>query len=187
MKKRIEVSCLTDAEALAQLQAGDQRALEYFIDRYGSYVGTIVNSVLQGSMGREDVEEVSSDVFVTLWKSAEKLLPLNLKGYLSRVARSLALRKLREKRLELPLEEDILLLEEDSLIEKLDQEERDRRVREAVLSMPEPDRELFLRHYYYGQSVAVIAEKTSMNPSTIKTRLRRGRERLRQHLTGWKP
>lgn len=178
---------MTDAKALKQLQAGDQRALEYFIDRYGSYVGTIVNSVLQDSMRREDVEEVSSDVFVTLWKSAEKLLPLNLKGYLSRVARSLALRKLREKRLELPLEEDILLFEEDSLIEKLDQEERDRRVRVAVLSMPEPDRELFLRHYYYGQSVAVIAAKMSMNPSTIKTRLRRGREKLRQHLTEWKP
>ena len=135
-------------------------------------------------MSREDVEEVTADVFVTFWKSAENLLPLNLKGYLSRVARSLALRKLREKTQELPLEEDVLFIEEDSLIEKLDQEERDRRVREAVLSMTQPNQEIFLRHYYYCQSIAIIAEKMKMNPSTIKTRLRRGREKLRQHLTG---
>ena len=178
---------MTDAKALTQLQAGDQQALEWFIEKYGNYVGTVVNSVLQDHMSREDVEEVTADVFITFWKSAEKLFPLNLKGYLSRAARSLALRKLRERSQELPLEEDILSVEEDTLIEKLDQEERDRRVREAVLSMTQPDQEIFLRHYYYCQSIPVIAEKMQMNPSTVKTRLKRGREKLRQHLTGFEP
>ena len=178
---------MTDGKALKQLQAGDQQAVEWFIERYSGYVGAVVNSILQGKMSQADVEEVTADVFVTLWKSAQKLVPLNLKGYLSRVARSLALRKLRERSQELPLEEDILVLEEDSLIEKLDQEERDRLVREAVISMPQPDREIFLRFYYYCQSIPVIAEKMQMNPSTVKTRLRRGREKLRQHLTGLKP
>ena len=177
--------CLTDAKALTQLQSGDQQALEWFIDRYGNYVGTVVNSVLQNCMSREDVEEVAADVFVTFWKSAKNLLPINLKGYLSRVARSLALRKLREKTQELPLEEDVLFIEENSLIERIDQEQRDQRVRETVLSMTQPDREIFLRHYYYCQSIAVIAEKMKMNPSTIKTRLKRGREKLRQYLTGY--
>ncbi len=176
---------MTDAKALTQLQSGDQQALEWFIDKYGNYVGTVVNSVLQNCMSREDVEEVAADVFVTFWKSAKNLLPINLKGYLSRVARSLALRKLREKTQELPLEEDVLFIEEDSLIERIDQEQRNQRVREAVLSMTQPDREIFLRHYYYCQSIAVIAEKMKMNPSTIKTRLKRGREKLRQYLTGY--
>ena len=57
-------------------------------------------------------------------------------------------------------------------------------MREAVLSLPQPDREIFLRFYYDCQSIPVIAEKLRMNPSTVKTRLRRGRERLRQQLTG---
>ncbi len=177
---------MTDAKALAQLQTGDQQALEWFIDRYSAYVGTIVNNILQDSMGQADVEEVTADVFVTLWKSAAKLLPLNLKGYLGRVARSLALQKLRERTQELPLDEDILVLEEDSLIDKLDQEARDRIIREAVLAMPQPDREIFLRFYYYCQTISVIAEKMDMNPSTVKTRLKRGREKLREHLTGLK-
>ena len=184
-RRESKVRYLTDAKALLQLQSGDQQALEWFIDKYGNYVGTVVNSVLKDRMGHEDLEEVTSDVFVTFWKSAEKLIPMNLKGYLSRVARSLAIRKLRERSQELPLEEDILFFEEDTLIEKIDQEERDRLVREAVLSMKQPDQEIFLRHYYYCQSVSVIAEKMKMNPSTIKTRLMRGREKLRQHLTGF--
>ena len=173
---------MTEAKALALLQKGDQQALAWFIDRYSAYVGAIVNSILQGSMSRADVEEVTADVFVTLWKGAEKLVPLNLKGYLSRVARSLALQKLRERKQELPLEEDILILPEDSLIERLDREQRNLLVRRAVLALTQPDREIFLRHYYYCQSVAVIAERLQMNPSTVKTRLRRGREKLRQHL-----
>ena len=184
--KRIEVRCLTDEKALAQLQCGDPQALEWFIDRYSAYVGTIVNNILQSSMSRADVEEVTADVFVTLWKSAGTLRPLNLKAYLGRVARSLALQKLRKRTQELPLDEDILVLEEDSLIEKLDQETQDRVVREAVLSMPQPDREIFLRFYYYCQRIPVIAQQLDMNPSTVKTRLKRGRDKLREHLTGSK-
>lgn len=177
---------MTDSKALKLLQAGNQQALEWFIDSYSGYVGTIVNSVLQSSMSQADVEEVTADVFVTLWKNAERLLPLNIKGYLSRVSRSLALRKLRERKQELSLEEDILILEEDSMIEMLDREQRDELVREAVLSMTQPDKEIFLRFYYYCQSVSVIAEKMGMNQSTVKTRLKRGREKLRQHLIGFK-
>ena len=177
---------MTDSKALKLMQAGNQQALEWFIDRYSNYVGTIVKSVLQDSMSQADVEEVTADVFVTLWKNVERLFPLNIKGYLSRVSRSLAMRKLREKKQELNLEEAVLILEEDSLIEKLDRKQRDELVREAVLSMTQPDREIFLRFYYYCQSVTVIAEKMQMNPSTVKTRLKRGREKLRQHLTGFK-
>ena len=173
---------MTDAEALRRLQAGDQQALEWFIDRYSAYVGAVVNSVLQSSMSRADVDEVTADVFVALWRSAGRLIPMNLKGWLSRVARSLALRKLREQSRDLPLEEDVLVLEEDPLIERLDREQRDRLVREAVSAMPQPDREIFLRHYYYCQSTSTIAEKMRMNVSTVKTRLRRGREKLRQRL-----
>ena len=175
---------MNDTKALKLLQSGEPQALEWFIDRYGSYVGTIVKNVLQNSMSQADVEEVTADVFVTLWKSAERLLPLNIKGYLSRVSRSLALRKLRERKDELCLDEAILILDEDSLIERLDREQRDALVRQAVLSMPQPDREIFLRFYYYCQNIPLIAEKMQMNPSTVKTRLRRGREKLRQNLTG---
>lgn len=174
-----EVKRVNEAKALALLKKGDEEALSWFIDKYSNYVGTIVNNILQGSMTHEDVEEVTSDVFVTLWQSAEKLYPLNLKGYLSRVARSLSMQKLRDKAAELPLDEDILILDDDSEFDRLAREDRDEMVRKAVYAMPQPDKEIFLRFYYYCQSVSVIADQMKMNPSTVKTKLRRGRERLR--------
>ena len=89
------------------------------------------------------------------------------------------MQKLRDKATELPLDEDILILDDDSEFDRLAQEDQDNMVRNAVYSMPQPDKEIFLRFYYYCQSVSVIAKQMQMNPSTVKTKLKRGRERLR--------
>ncbi len=88
---------MNDAKALALLKSGDQDALEWFIDKYSAYVGTVVKSIILSSMTQEDVEEVTADVFATLWRSAEPLIPLNLQRYLSRVAPSLSMQRLRER------------------------------------------------------------------------------------------
>ncbi len=185
-KMNFEVRRLNDAKALALLKSGDQEALAWFIDKYSAYVGTVVNSILSGAMSHEDVEEVTADVFVTLWRSADNLIPLNLKGYLSRVARSLSMQKLRERFEVLPLDEDILILDEDSVFDSLEREDQDQVIRKLVYSMPQPDKEIFLRFYYYCQTVSVIANQMQMNPSTVKTKLKRGRERLRYYLSNIK-
>ena len=109
---------MNEAKALNLLKSGDQEALEWFIDRYSAYVGTVVSNILKDSMSHEDIEEVTADVFVTLWSSAANLYPLNIKGYLSRVARSLSMQKLRDKVSELPLDEDILILDDDTEFER---------------------------------------------------------------------
>lgn len=56
-------------------------------------------------------------------------------------------------------------------------------VRRAVDALLPPDREIFLRHYYYVQTVEEISAVMDLNPSTVKTRLRRGREKLKNSLT----
>ena len=173
---------MNEAKALALLKQGEEGALEWFIDKYSAYVGTVVSNFLKEDMTYADIEEVTADVFVTLWKSAQKLYPLNLKGYLSRVARSLSMQKLRERVNSLPLDEDIIIIDDDSPFDGLAQEEQDNIVRQAVLAMPMPEREIFLRFYYYNQGVSVISEQMGINLSTVKTKLRRGRESLRQHL-----
>ena len=52
-------------------------------------------------------------------------------------------------------------------------------VREAVLGLEAVDRNIFLRHYFWGQGVRQIAQEMDMNESTVKSRLKRGREKLR--------
>lgn len=63
-----------------------------------------------------------------------------------------------------------------------EQRERTRMVREAVDSMEPVDREIFLRHYFWHQPVAQIAGEMGKNVPAIKSRLARGREKLRKIL-----
>ena len=50
---------------------------------------------------------------------------------------------------------------------------------QAVLSLEPTDREIFLRHYFWRQGVGQTSEELHMNPSTVKSRLKRGREKLK--------
>ena len=178
MKKEI------DEKLLASLQAQDPKGLEEAIRRYSPYVAGVIRRVL-GQLGtREDLEELSSDVFVALWKSAGTLREnSNLKLWLGVVARNRALKHLRSLRLELPLDDGLLpadLQQEPSRF--WERQEEARQVRQAVLSMEPPDQDIFLRHYFWRQSVDRIAGELNMNPSTVKSRLKRGREKLRNKL-----
>ena len=67
--------------------------------------------------------------------------------------------------------------------EDVERGEERRLVRQAVDSLPEEDREVFLRHYYYAQSVQEISRTMALNESTVKTKLRRGRMKLKEKVT----
>ncbi len=153
--------------------------MAWFIDRYSSYVHTVVGNLIGQSMSYADIEEVDADVFGAMWMRAQQVRTGSVKSWLGSVARNAAKNKLRELGQELPLEDDEIALECATPETEVERREQQRLVREAVLSMCWPEREIFLRHYYYGQKVSVIAEEMTMNLSTVKTHLRRGREKLR--------
>lgn len=167
---------------LERLRQGDLRALDESIRRYGRYVSAVVSNIIGASMTLQDVEEVVSDVFFDLWRQSPQVREGHLKGFLSRVARNKAINKLRQQKQELSLEEDELFLTQpgqEPLEETMSQRERARAVRRALERMEEQDREIFLRHYYYCQTVSAIALELGLNPSTVKSRLARGRQKLK--------
>ena len=174
---------MNEARTLKELQRGSEEALGWFIDRYTPYVSTVIGNLIGQSMSRADIEEVCADVFVALWQSAGKLRAESVKSWLGCVARNRAKNKLRELGQDLPLEDDLVLVSDATPETEVERREQQRAVRSAVLSMEQPEREIFLRHYFYGQKVPVIAGEMEMNPSTVKTHLRRGREKLRRVLT----
>ena len=65
----------------------------------------------------------------------------------------------------------------------VEQAEEQQLVRKAIQSLPEQDQEIFLRYYYYAQTIQEISLSMAINESTIKTRLRRGRAKLKEILT----
>ena len=177
---------MNEADLLRALRAKDPAALEKLMDKYIPYISAIVWNFLRHSMSREDAEEVVSDVFLTAWNRASEIHPNALKPWLAAVARNKARQKLREAGCDLTLEEDVLgFADEDTPEGHYSRQEEAQAVRRAVDSLGEPDREIFLRHYWYAQSVAAISEQMALNPSTIKTKLRRGRQRLEEMLKKW--
>lgn len=173
---------LTEATALLRLQHGKEDALAWFIDKYTGYVCTVIRYIIGASMSEEDVEETASDVFLILWQQADCLTLDSIRPWLGGVARNKARQKLRARGLTLPLEDDLIAADGADLETLLEQADRDRIVREAVLRMEPTDREIFLRYYYHGQPVAVIAREMKLAVSTVKSRLHRGREKLRSCL-----
>lgn len=171
---------------LRKLKTGDPSALEAVMDGYISYVSTVVWNILRYASSVEDAEEVVSDVFLAAWDQAQQIQPGCLKAWLGAVARHKAKSKLRQAGKELPLEEDILELPDENTPDAIVQRaEEQRLVRKAVAQMEPPDREIFLRHYYYAQTVEEIAREMDMKEGTIKTKLRRGRMRLKTILQRW--
>lgn len=172
---------MTEATALKKLKDGSEEALVWFIEVYTPYVTTIIHNILGDYMDMSDVEEVAADVFYKLWEHAGTVH--SPKGFLGTVARNLAKNKCREIGFDLPLEEQILVVDGETPETRIEQKELSRAVKRAVLEMPQPDREIFLRFYYYCQTMEAISADMGINLSTVKTKLRRGRIRLRGVLT----
>lgn len=177
---------MREERILQKLRQQDPQALEALMDRYIPYVSAIVWNILQAAMPKEDAEEVVSDVFLAAWNQSDEIQPGFAKAWLGAVARNKAKNKLRQMGQTLPLEEDVLELpDEQTPVNVAERKEEQRLVRRAIDSLGNPDREIFLRHYYYTQTVSRISREMHLNPSTVKTKLSRGRQRLKTLLMRW--
>lgn len=177
---------MNDIALLRRIRTKDPSALEKLMDKYIPYASAITWNILGASMTREDAEEVVSDVFLAVWNQAGEIHPHALKQWIGAVSRNKARQKLRSAGFDMPLEEDILEIPgEDTPEGVMTREEEARLVRQAVEEMEEPDREIFLRHYWFAQTVSQIGQQMRINESTIKTKLRRGRHRLKATLQKW--
>ena len=145
--------------------------MERAIDRFTPYVSAVVVRVLAGRGAREDVEELTADVFLALWAHAGELNPeQGLRPWLGAVARNRAADWLRTHKEAAPLPE-------------AERREWAARLWDAVEGLDEPDRTLFLRYYYYGDKLKDIARALGLTQTAAKQRLFRGRKALRDTLT----
>ena len=161
---------------LRAVRRGSERALGQIMDRYAAYICVVIRSTVGDSLRREDIEETASDVFFALWEKADSVE--KLKPWLGATARNRAKNKLRDVQDTLPLDEARLTEAyemDDVLISQGEQEV----VKSAILGMENPDRDIFLRHYYEAQTAAAIGLAIGMTESAVKQRLVRGRKKLR--------
>ena len=177
---------MEDSKLIRSIKLGRRGALDRAIGQYSGYAAAVARGVLGPQASREDLEEIVADVFVALWRSAARLDETRpLKSYLAAIARNAAVDRLRRQRSEEPLPADDLLAADDAEGPEAQtlRREQAETLRRLLLEMAADDREIFVRFYYYRQTVHEIASVMERNESTVKARLARGRARLRDKLT----
>ena len=172
-----------EEKLLAGLKKRKHGSLEKTIDLYTPYVTVIVYNVVGAAMSKEDIEEVVSDTFLSLWKSAATLNSEKgcIRSYLAAIARNRAKNKLRTIHTHEEINENIVSAYKTP---QEDIEEREKRalILELIKSLGEPDCEIFLRYYYYEEKISKIADITGLHVSTVKTKLSRGRKKIKEFL-----
>lgn len=173
---------VNEKQILKALRRSDSAALEQVIVQYTPYVFAIASNILSHALPQEDVEETVSDVFCSLWYSRKQVEPGKLKPYLAAITRNSAKSRLRRMKLAEPLEDDLLVLAlpgpEDGVLAL----ELKDACREAVDSLGQPDSEIFMRRYFLYQKTGDIAQALGLNDNTVRSKLSRGREKLKEHL-----
>ena len=178
---------LNEKRTLKALRRGEPAALSEIIRQYTPYVYAIARNILSPALPPEDIEETVSDVFCALWYSRDGLESGKLKSWLAVTARNAARDRLRRLRLIHPLDEDMLDISLPDMEQALAERELAAACREAVDSLGEPDREIFQRRYFLYQKTEDIAREMGLGHSAVRSRLMRGRTKLREYLEerGW--
>ena len=174
-----------ETEMLAEkLIEGDENALEAIIDRFTPLVSTIVFNLAKGALNTADIEELTADTFVTLWYNREKVQTDKLKGFICCIAKNKTKNKLKAVFRHQIINIDEMDYEDGLVVsDEIENKIITETLREALDIIGEPDKEIIIRHYYYYQPSTEISEKMGMKSETVKSRIKRAREKLRMILT----
>jgi RNA polymerase sigma factor (sigma-70 family) len=177
---------LTDTEIIKKVLAGEQAIFAQLVQRYQSYVFTLV---LRFTDNREDAEEISQDVFVKAYRSlADFRGDAKFSTWLYTIVRTSCITFLRKKRLHttsLDGERTSLQLENrDSgfTANAIEQKSKHAMVNAAIRMLSPDDTQILTLFYKGEQSLGEIGRVMGLDPNTIKVKLHRARNRLREKM-----
>lgn len=181
--KRMGGIDVIEKKLLKGIQHGDIKSYELIIDQYSAYIAKVVKTVGGESLMSQDIEEICADIFIKLWTDSHKIkITCSLKSYLAKMARNRTIDVLRKKNREcsIPLEEDELngVVLESTIENTLLRKEQYKLLEAMIYKLKEPDREIFIRRYFYMEQIKSIANRLGLNPSTVMTKLSRTKKKL---------
>ncbi|MCI8803190.1 MAG: sigma-70 family RNA polymerase sigma factor [Oscillibacter sp.] len=176
---------MEDREIIALYWARSEDAIRQTAQKYTPYCCSIIRRVLGD--GR-DAEECLSDTWLGAWNAMPPRRPARLPAFLGRIARNTALDRYdynsaqRRSGFETALEELAECVSGTPMEERLDARQLGEAVSRYLDGVSPAVRLVFLRRYWYCDSIAELAAATGFTQSKIKSMLRRTRQGLRTYL-----
>jgi RNA polymerase sigma factor (sigma-70 family) len=177
---------LPDNELIALVLKGDQQAYKVLVDRYQSYIFTLAYRLMQS---REDAEEVAQDVFVKAYRSlADFKGGSKFSTWLYTIAHNTGITYLRKKK------QKILAIDDEATFTQLENQESDFKanqvedkskkamVNRAIEMLAPEDAQIITLFYKGDQSLDEIATVMGMETNTVKVRLFRARQKLKEKM-----
>ncbi len=179
---------MQDQEIIDLYNKRDEQAIVQTESKYGSYCMSIAQNILQNM---QDSEECVNDTWLHTWNSIPPAQPNNLRTYLGKITRNLSFNRYemrnRQKRgggeVLVALDEigQVASAEAD-LAAHIERQEFARILNAFLWSLPERDCSIFIRRYYYVESVDEIAERFALSKAAVFKILSRARIKLRTAL-----
>jgi len=172
---------------LEQVASGDVAAVQQCIDRYGGLVWSLARRLVPR---QADAEDAVQEVFIALWKSAERFDPSVAEEttFVAMIARRRFIdwRRRLARRIDgtqsIPIEE-VDVASAASNHDNVDVRDEAARAADAITQLRLEQQEVLRLAVYDGWSHQRIADHLQMPLGTVKTHVRRGLIRLRELLT----
>lgn len=177
---------MDDKAIIAGLTSRIEDTLTILAQRFGRSLQHLAVNILGNN---HDAEECVNDTYLALWNAIPPAKPDPLAGYVMRTCRNLALKKLRDNtaqkrdsRYDLSLDELAEALSGGTLEQIIEGKELGRAIDQFLYTINKENRILFLRRYWFGDSVQTIAKMRGMTENSVSVRLNRIRSKLRNYL-----
>ena len=178
---------MRDQEIVSLFFNRSEQAITELNLKYGKTIKNIAWNILNNP---QDVEECTNDTYLQVWNRIPPTKPDSLSAYVCRIARNISLKRYESNTAQKRNSYyDVALQELEDTIPALSTVETDLEARELTrflnryLEKLEPeDRYMFLRRYWFGDSIGEIAQQLASAPGTVSVRLFRLRQKLQLHL-----
>ncbi len=178
---------MEDHKIIELFNERNQLALEETAKKYGSYLMKISMNILNI---HSDSEECVNDSYHIVWNSIPPYTPVKFRPYIGRIAKNTALNRYdyltadkRNSRFDSTLSEleDMFSTGED-LLDILSEKELSSTISDFLRGIEEKPRNIFIRRYWYNDSMADIASAFGISISNAKVILHRIRQQLKSKL-----
>ena len=172
---------MEDLQIIGLLFQRSEAAISALQLKFGGLCRTIISHILPDS---RDVEECTSDTYLRIWNSIPPQRPARLDSFVARIARNVALDRydyntasMRSSSLTTAYEELEFYL--PSLAQETDAVEFRTFLNRFLRDLEKTSRMMFIRRYWYGETVSEIAGAFGYSEEKVKSSLFRTRKKLR--------